>query len=469
MASCRSRRLIRKTAAGLLLCPLFGATGFAQQYPSPQFQSVGVGIAAPATGAGQLTLSGVPGGITQMIGPFTDSTAIAHPAFYLNETMTGNPPSQDVISPFVIYTTVNAPANTHFWGINNNFFSQSAAIGIAQGNTVTRQAGSTGRMFVDYGQLVDQTGLYNGGIGFELDLYENGPEPASTSYNPGLGGRVILALGNGGNTQPTWTANHAYAVGAAVLPSPTNGYTYVVTVAGTSGATQPTWPTSSGTVTDGTVTWQFGTTVAQQVSRGASCGTSDSVSEFATCLEATGPYYDAALELSLGTLDTTTNPNAAGIRLAANMPIDFSGNGTSASQNQHTVAYNSTTGNFEYRAPSAVFSIASTGHTGIGVAPQAGIDLNIGGSTTVGVTTAGGSFTTSYRMSAGQLLSFSASDLYTMTYNATDNALEYDVSGSPVFRIGNTGILTSGSSPGVTCSGTPTASFAAVGGIVTHC
>lgn len=54
-----------------------------------------------------------------------------------------------------------------------------------------------------------------------------------------------------------WQASTAYALGAIVTPAAGNGHLYICTVAGTSGAAEPTFPiTSSGTVTDNTVTWK---------------------------------------------------------------------------------------------------------------------------------------------------------------------------------------------------------------------
>jgi hypothetical protein len=53
---------------------------------------------------------------------------------------------------------------------------------------------------------------------------------------------------------PTWSASTAYAINDQVKPTVNNGYYYVATSAGTSGAAEPAW-LSSGTVTDGTVTW----------------------------------------------------------------------------------------------------------------------------------------------------------------------------------------------------------------------
>ncbi len=64
-----------------------------------------------------------------------------------------------------------------------------------------------------------------------------------------------------GVTPMTWSATTVYAVGDVVVPTVSNGSQYFCTIGGTSSGSQPTWP-SSGTVTDGTVTWQQSSGVA---------------------------------------------------------------------------------------------------------------------------------------------------------------------------------------------------------------
>lgn len=59
-------------------------------------------------------------------------------------------------------------------------------------------------------------------------------------------------------TDAEWKAATAYADGDTVVPTLRNGLRYRVSVAGVSGADEPAW-TTSGTVTDGGVTWEIDT------------------------------------------------------------------------------------------------------------------------------------------------------------------------------------------------------------------
>lgn len=57
---------------------------------------------------------------------------------------------------------------------------------------------------------------------------------------------------------PTWTASAPYVLNQTVSPTASPGTQFWrCIVAGTSGSSQPTWSTSSGTVTDGGVIWQY--------------------------------------------------------------------------------------------------------------------------------------------------------------------------------------------------------------------
>jgi len=63
---------------------------------------------------------------------------------------------------------------------------------------------------------------------------------------------------------PVWLPSHAYLVNSIVSPSTSNGIAYFTRAPGTSGLTEPTWPTNGGSVVDGTITWDSGTTFREQ-------------------------------------------------------------------------------------------------------------------------------------------------------------------------------------------------------------
>jgi hypothetical protein len=68
---------------------------------------------------------------------------------------------------------------------------------------------------------------------------------------PGFGSVVTMP---GSRTGDEWTANTAKIKWDVVS---NEGYNYICTTAGATGTVKPTFPTSNGTVTDGTVVWEF--------------------------------------------------------------------------------------------------------------------------------------------------------------------------------------------------------------------
>jgi len=220
-------------------------------------------------------------------------------------------------------------------------------------STVNRFSGAT-PAWLYYGQHNDYTGLApqsaSQQVAFELDIKGNGPEAGSGNsvYNPAVGSRAFFTLVNAAIQPAVWLANHAYTQGDVRTASPSNGFTYIAQNTGTSGATQPTWPTSAGSVVDGGVTWAYGATINTQISRAISIGTTGLGSSFGAAVFTPATYYDAILEFSYATLDTATNPNAAAIRLAPNMPIDFSGGKTLATQNLHTLYFDAASSKLFY-------------------------------------------------------------------------------------------------------------------------
>jgi hypothetical protein len=240
-------------------------------------------------------------------------------------------------------------------------------------STVTRTAGGTD-LFSLWTQIKDLSGVPSSShghvfVGYELDMNANGPElDAAGTFDPGNGALCGMLIDAIGNQPAAWAANHAYTVPTTIQPVTPNGYVYVLQTAGKSDVTEPVWPTAAGTVADGTCVWAYGTTQKLQVSRAFDVGTrAGTNASFGSALILHAPIYDAAIELSTGSLDTVTNPNAAAIRLAADMPIDWSGNVTLAGQNKHITTYNSTAAAWQYVANgTTLISAADSGVVALG-------------------------------------------------------------------------------------------------------
>ncbi len=71
---------------------------------------------------------------------------------------------------------------------------------------------------------------------------------------------LFISEGYGGDpasNSAAWQALHAYAAGARVIPTTSNGYYYKVSIAGITGATEPAWPTTkNATVSNGAATFR---------------------------------------------------------------------------------------------------------------------------------------------------------------------------------------------------------------------
>ena len=271
-------------------------------------------------------------------------------------------PAGDVTSSLIVNATASAGCGGHTWPLNVTLTTRSAGneeVSIA--STVIRSgAGATWQYF---GQTIDETGVApnasSANVAFEMDITANGPEASSTGYAPYNGGRAFITFVPAAYNPPSWTGTQAYVATAGavsvVQPTTPNGYTYICIVAGTSGGSEPTWPIIVGnTVTDGTVTWQCGTTTAMQISRVLSIGGGTGVQIGAPVLIDRVAIYDAGIEMSSSTLVDGGVLDAA-IRIAANMPIDWSGDGTAANQNVRTTRYNSTSTALEYKKSGTVW------------------------------------------------------------------------------------------------------------------
>lgn len=180
----------------------------------------------------------------------------------------------------------------------------------------------------------------------------------------------------------------------------------------------------------------------------------------------------AAFDTSYSTISAGANA----YRMAAGQSIGFDVGGL------HTLAYNSGTTTLNYQvsgttrfaltdAGTATFTNVALNSTGIGV--------GVAGTTTVGFDTSAATLTAALRMAANQDIALEASNSITLSYNGT-GIIAFKSSGTDLLDITGSGIKSFGTvnavgvyqangTAGVACSGTPTSSFASVGGIVTHC
>lgn len=177
-------------------------------------------------------------------------------------------------------------------------------------------------------------------VGMEYDLSANGPDNAATAYNPSTGNRVFLWLSPGLYTPATWASGKSFGVGNLVVATDAAGVqaVYVAQSSGITATIPPVWP-NGGTVTDGGVRWAYGEPYAVEYGRGIWLDNAGSaLTSYGSGFGTNGRFVDAVIDISEGLLIKSTS---AGIRMAANMPIDFTGDGTAAGQNQHTLAYSS--------------------------------------------------------------------------------------------------------------------------------
>ena len=100
----------------------------------------------------------------------------------------------------------------------------------------------------------------------------------------------------------------------------------------------PLW--SSPPISDGTATWLIQQSELYEIGEAIRINGYGSTSTYiGTGLGTDADYYNAVIDMSSASLVTSVNPNVAGIRMGANMPIDFSGNGTAAGQNLRVLQY----------------------------------------------------------------------------------------------------------------------------------
>jgi hypothetical protein len=208
-------------------------------------------------------------------------------------------------------------------------------------------------------------------VGVEIDMAGNGADAATSQYDSLHNYRAAIVISPGTQGWSAWTPSTAYhangtnSVGSIIQMTNSAGVLsiYKCTTGGTSGASAPaSWPTS-GTVTDNTVVWTYQQAAAYQVGRGIFLnGYGSAGAYFGTGFSSDAAYSNAVIDISEATLSTSINANAAAIRIAANQAIDFSGNGTLAGQNLHTLSYSSVYSSLYYNVSGQNrFQIKDTG------------------------------------------------------------------------------------------------------------
>jgi hypothetical protein len=248
-------------------------------------------------------------------------------------------------------------------GGNNAYVSQDQGM-----NVVVHKSGQNSTWQIS-GMTYDETGLPPkafASVAQELDIDANGPDDPASLYNGHKGNRVFAYYSARPYHFPAYQPGKVYPAGAKVWAVPAGGAksVYIAQTSGTAGAAPPTWPTT-GSVIDNMVTWVYGEPYDLTIGRGiwfdGDKDGPDPVSHvrYATLFSSNAVIENAALDLSLTSLASAAG---AAIRLGGNQPIDFSGNGTAAGQNQHVLKYSDRAAALTYAVKGVVaVSVADSG------------------------------------------------------------------------------------------------------------
>ncbi len=251
--------------------------------------------------------------------------------------------------------------------INLNSYDANPLADSNVGASVNVYKAGQGSTWQFSGQTQDNSGLppsQFASVAAELDILANGPDAAESMYDPGWSNRFFIYLAPKENPTATWARGTAYGTGTLVTATDAAGVStvYVATTGGTSGGTAPGWP-NSGTITDGSVTWTYGEPYAVSVGTGIWLDNGESATtSYSAGIATNGRYDDAVIDLSHAVLTEATGPgHGAAIRVAANEPIDFSGNALMGGQNQHTLQYATANSALVYQTPNGTaFAIADS-------------------------------------------------------------------------------------------------------------
>jgi hypothetical protein len=247
-------------------------------------------------------------------------------------------------------------------GGNNPFTSEEQGL-----NVIVRKTGQNSTWQIS-GLTTDETGTPPqafASIAQELDIVANGPDDPASLYDGHKGNRVFAYYAAKVFPFAAYEPGKAYPAGAKVAAVASDGVksVYIAGNAGTAGAKPPAWPTG-GAVTDNGIVWTYGEPFDVTIGRGIWFdGGRDKPDapqvKYGALFSSNARLQNAAIDLSQTVLDTA---HSAAIRLGSNQPIDFSGNGTAAGQNQRVLEYSTTAKSLTYAVQGVpALSIADSG------------------------------------------------------------------------------------------------------------
>lgn len=213
--------------------------------------------------------------------------------------------------------------------------------------------------------------------GIEDDMGANGPDAGNPEYSPQDGNRKNIWVGisaQGATTKYsgarkgsqvnytsylTWSASTAVTSGSVlkVLGSDNRYYLYQATSSGTTSSSQPAFPGTSGTVTDGTVTWTYNYPYAAGFSKGIFLDgnnyNKNAFQFYYTGITSNALFANAFIDTTQisiidpsqsFTVDSSGNPEyvasatGAAIRIGQGQVIDISGTATSSGHNNNYIS-----------------------------------------------------------------------------------------------------------------------------------
>lgn len=220
------------------------------------------------------------------------------------------------------------------------------------------QHSRTGHTPVTYDGTTALSQDYN----LEIDMSGSGPDLSASAYDPVSSAKAMILLSSWPDSATSWTSNTQINKGDARTYQ-INGVwqLFLATVGGTTGSSTPSWVVDhTKTFTDGSVTWQYQSTVLNQIGTAIRLSSQNNTfDQYGTFLSTDAVFYDAVLDFSKAGFATSTH---AVMRMPSDSYIDLSGDGTSGGQNKHIFGYSSSDGAFELKVNgSTIFGLTDSG------------------------------------------------------------------------------------------------------------